>query len=133
MEVRKLSSREDLRNLLLDWQAGKLSDEEMYNCVSENHFGNYYDPLMMSLLRDLDMMDMNLITKDDVPIYLQLLDLEFIPEREERDEKWDILADFLDLYTGYYYRTLDRNKRAASLVGDPFYGKFARDWPSASD
>ena len=66
------------------------------------------------VLAALDSMDMNLMTAEDVPAYLDFL--ETSPDSFEKG--YMKLRQYLD--------HIDLKKRAAALMADPFYERFCR-------
>ena len=108
-----LVSRDDLRNVLAQWQHGDLSHSQVYDWSTE-HFGleqmDGGDSVVNEILAHLDIMDVNLTTPDDVPVFLAMLDADSEAEATE------LLRRHGD--------TLDLDERIAKWRADPFYTPF---------
>lgn len=120
--MKKILRRKDLKEKLLLWQQGVITAHELNDWAGENYPNDdveYEDwdaaeeySVTNEVLAALDMMDMNLMTLEDVPAYLSFL--ETPP------------ASFEEGYNKHqkYLEQIDINKRAAALVTDPFYERF---------
>jgi hypothetical protein len=108
-----LVSREELRNVLAKWQRGELGHSQVYDWSNE-HFGldqmDGGDLVVNEILAHLDIMDVNLITPDDVPVFLAMLDA--VSE-----------ADATELLRRHG-DALDLDERIARWGTDPFYAPF---------
>lgn len=122
--MKKILSREDLKEKLLQWQEGQITAQELNNWAGENYPNDDVDyedwdeaeahSVTNEVLAALDMMDMNLMTSEDVPAFLDFL--ETPP------------ASFEEGYKKFqrYQEQIDIKKRAADLVTEPFYERFCR-------
>jgi hypothetical protein len=74
----QILTRNELRQVLLDWQAGNLQSRDVHDWATDRHAVSTYEPedeIVHVVLGELDMLDLNLTTTDDVPVFLQILDL----------------------------------------------------------
>ena len=105
-----LVRREELRSVLARWQHGELSHSQVYDWSNE-HFGleqmDGGDSVVNEILAHLDIMDVNLTTPDDVPIFLAMLDA-------------DSEADATELLRRHG-DALDLDVRITKWRTDPFY------------
>jgi hypothetical protein len=116
--------RQDLKEKLLQWQEGQITAHELNNWAGENYPNDdveYEDwdeaeeySVANEVLAALDMMDMNLMTPEDVPAYLDFL--ETPPAMF--DEGYKKLQKYLE--------QIDIKRRAAALVADSFYERFCQ-------
>ncbi len=75
-------TREELRNVLLEWQSGVLEPKDVLEWAEERYdLEELKDETVIEILTCLDSMHVNLTTVEDVPVFLQMLDLPF--ERHE--------------------------------------------------
>jgi hypothetical protein len=108
-------TRGDLRGLLEDWQSGKRTAAEVHDWAEARYAVNAWDPedeVTNEVLAALDMLDMNLLTTDDVPILQAMLQLP--PDQAER------AAELLDAH----FQEINLDDRKNSLAGDPTYARF---------
>jgi hypothetical protein len=122
--MKKVISRKDLREKLLQWQGGRMRAPELNDWAVENYLNDdveYEDwdeaeenSVTNSVLGALDMMDIDLMTPEDIPTYLDFL--ETPPASFE--EGYKKLQQYLE--------KIDIKKRAAALVTDPFYERFCK-------
>jgi len=83
MIMKKIITRNELRDLLTKWQRGQITAEELNSLAGElypNDEVGYEDweadgesSVTNEVLAALDMMDMNLMVPEDVPAYLEFL------------------------------------------------------------
>jgi hypothetical protein len=122
--MKKVISRKDLREKLLQWQGGRMTAPELNDWAVENYLNDdveYEDwdeaeenSVTNEVLGALDMMDIDLMTPEDIPAYLDFL--ETPPASFE--EGYKKLQQYLE--------KIDIKKRAAALVTDPFYERFCK-------
>jgi len=123
--MKRIITRKDLKEKLLQWQAGQMTAHDLNDWVGSNYPNEeveYEDwdeteefSVTNEVLAALDMMDMNLMTLEDVPAYLDFL--ETPPASFE--EGYKELQQYLE--------QIDLKKRAAALVADPFYERFCQE------
>lgn len=108
------TTRDEVRQVLLSWQAGHLSPREVQEWADHRYptHGAVEDDLVVEMLARLDMLNMNLMTSDDIPVLLNALDL---PE-DRIDEAFDLLEQ--------HDAIVDVAHRKRALGNDPFYGRF---------
>jgi hypothetical protein len=124
---KRILTREEVAKMLRDWAEGRVTAREVHNWAEELFPGSedveYEDwdenddnSVISAVLGELDMLDMNLRTAEDVPIYL------------------DFLATPPGGYAAgaaEYYRRLDAidlESRRKLLWDDLLYIRFARRW-----
>jgi len=122
--MRKIISRRDLKEKLLQWQEGQITAHALNDWAGENYPKEDVDyedwdeaeefSVTNEVLAALDMMDLNLMSPEDVPTYLDFL--ETAPASFE--EGYNKLQRYLE--------QIDIKKRAADLVTDPLYERFCR-------
>lgn len=113
-------TREDIQNKLLDWQKGVVSAKQVYdwaNALCEDDAVEFADQegedsISSEALFFLEMLDMNLSTSEDVPIYLRLL----------ATPKGAFAAGMSEFDKKFKARVLDRRRH--QLKSDPLYAKF---------
>jgi hypothetical protein len=109
---------------LLQWQEGQITPRELNNLAGENYPNDeveYEDwdeaetnSVTNEVLAALDMMDINLMTPEDVPAYLDFI--ETPPASFEEGYK----------KLQQYLKQINIKKRAAPLVADPLYERFCQ-------
>lgn len=107
--------RSDVCAVLESWQAGAMKAPEVHAWAEERYSSSTWeaeDDVTNEVLARLDMLDMNLITADDVPAYLEALGAppkgleqarEILQQREQ---------------------SVDFEARMESLREDPFYSRY---------
>ena len=119
----KIITRDDLRQILEDWQCGKLSAEEVHDWAESLYFPGAIDyddwendenSVTNEVLAALDMMDMKLIISSDVQTYLEFLQTP-AGQFDKGYEKLDAAL-----------KSIDYRKRAKELKDDPLYGPYCR-------
>ncbi len=109
-------TREELRNILREWQAGSLEPLEVLEWAEEHYdLEILKDEVVIEVLTCLESLHQNLITVEDVPVFLQMLDTP--PERE---------ADALRLLSRHD-EGVDWEARKDKYRDHPFYGIFCKD------
>jgi len=68
-------TREKLRSVLVDWQTGVLQPLEVLEWAEEVELELPSDEITRAILSRLDILHLNLVTVEDVPAFLQALDL----------------------------------------------------------
>lgn len=122
--MKKIIRRKDLKEKLLQWHEDQITAPELNGWAGGNYPNDdveYEDwdeaeeySVTNEVLAALDMMDMNLMTPEDIPAFLDFL--ETPPASFE--EGYNRLQQYLE--------QRDIKKRAAALVTDPFYERFCR-------
>ena len=105
-------NRDDLRSILRDWIAGRLSSTQVHEWAEARYATHTFeaeDDVVNVVLSDLDMLDLNLRTAEDAPILLQALDYS--------DSQLEEACALLDRHTG----SIDLDARKRMLKGDPLY------------
>ncbi len=71
------TTRDEVRQMLLSWQAGHLSPREVHEWVDDRYptHGMVKDDLVLEILARLDTLGMSLMTPDDIPVLLNALNL----------------------------------------------------------
>ena len=108
-------SRRELQNILKQWLNGSLSAADVHAWAEERYLSESYEPedqVTNIILRELDTIDMNLITKEDVPIFLEMVNDKALTE-QEAEKKWNL-----------YSQSIDLKKRMKELASDPLYAPF---------
>ena len=121
--MKRIISRKELKEKLLQWQSGQITAHELNDWAGENYPNDdvEYDDwdetensVTNEVLAALDMMDMNLMTPEDVPAYVKFL--------ETPHGSFDVGYSQLQ----QYIKQIDIKKRAAALAANPFYEKFCQ-------
>jgi hypothetical protein len=107
--------RDALRQILLSWQAGHMTPHAVHEWASDRYPARSGpdDDLVTEILARLDMLDMNLITTDDIPVLMQALDLPLAQ-----------MAEAIHLLERHD-ATVDMAARKRALANDPFYGRYS--------
>jgi len=107
--------RSDVRTVLADWQAGHRTSQDVH-AWAEARFAvddwECEDDVVNEVLAQLDMLDVNLLTADDVPVLLTMLDLP----AGQAARASEILSSYL--------AGLDLLGRKRALARDPVYARF---------
>jgi hypothetical protein len=109
----KLLARQDLRDLLLRWQAGDVDHRFVFGWASERYAGKGWDTedeIVDQVLLELYSLDMNLTTAEDIPHLLQVL---AVPRGQIGTAK-ALQRD--------YARTVALQARRVALAKDSLYG-----------
>ena len=110
-----LVTRSELRHLLSSWQAGALSAAAVHAWAEARYAVSSFEPedeAVNEVLANLDKLDMNLITVEDVPALQQLL-----------GDNAESLERALASYDAYFSR-VDFARRRQQLAEDPLYARF---------
>ena len=109
-------TREELRNLLLDWQAGTLEPQEVLEWAEERYdLEQLKDETVIEILTCLDCLHVNLTTVEDVPVFLRMLNLPL-------DRNEDALA-MLQSHSA----SINLDARKTKYRDHPLYGLFCKD------
>jgi len=71
-------TRQELVVLLNSWLVGKLNAQSVYDWANERYSTEHWraeDDIVNEVLAELDILDINLITIDDIPVFLEVLAL----------------------------------------------------------
>jgi hypothetical protein len=100
----RMVTRAELITLLEEWQAGRLSATEVQEWAEQRYVPGDFEvddnedsgSAAAEVLAQLDMLDINLITVDDIPHYLELLHSPHgtLPEALERFDAKQAVIDF---------------------------------------
>ena len=108
-------TRDELRVALLAWQAGELTAAQLRDWA-ENLYAvddvDVEDEIANEVLANLDILDINLTTVDDVPVFLKMLSLPV----DRVDEAAELLQE--------HGESIDIAERMRRYRDDPFYGRF---------
>jgi len=116
----EIISRELLKDLLTKWRNHELAEDQLHDWAENKYLNDGVDysdwesdnSVTNEVLGALDMMDMNLMTKEDIETYMKFLDTppgQFIQGYRE-------LQDYL--------KTINYSERKRALAKIPFYKKF---------
>jgi hypothetical protein len=109
-------TKEELRNVLHKWQAGNLEPQEVLEWAEDHYdLATLKDEVVVEILTCLDTLHLNLVTVEDVPTFLKMLDIP--PERKE---------DALNILKRHD-ENVDWEGRKAKYKQHPFYGIFCDD------
>jgi hypothetical protein len=104
-------SRQEVRALLERWQRGETVASQVHIWAEDRHAVSAFEPedeVVNELLGQLDMLNLNLITAEDVPALLRAL-----------DDLGDTDRVIQDLER--YFEGIDLVRRSAKCAGDPLY------------
>ena len=107
--------RTDVASILLQWKAGMLTNAQVHDWATDRYAVAAWDPedgAVNEVLASLDMMDMNLVTVEDVAALLAALG----------EKTAEGTAQAMDAYRD----TVDLVARKHSLVDDPLYSRFCK-------
>ncbi len=107
-----LVSRDEVRRILLRWKSDELSEQQVYDWANDRWAVEEVlpeDDVVAEILSSLDILDINQITKDDVPAFIEALAILDVEEALGR----------LDAY----FRTIDFDRRTQDLRRVPFYAR----------
>lgn len=99
-----------MRALLLGWLGGEVNASAVKEFVAGAADGG--DPTLRELLRELDLLEVYLLTPDDVPALLRFLDE---PDPDAAMAAWSRYRDAIDL-----------DARSRALKRNKFYRPFCR-------
>jgi len=71
-------TRQEIIDLLNSWRAGKRDAQSVYDWANERYATerwNTEDDIVNEVLSELDILDINLTTTDDIPVFLEVLAL----------------------------------------------------------
>jgi hypothetical protein len=107
--------RDELRTVLNSWQSGRLTAGEVHEWAEARFATDAWeceDDVANEVLAALDTLDMNLVTRDDVPVLLAMLSM---PPGQARSA-----AELLDAH----FDGVNLDNRRRSLANDPTYSRF---------
>jgi hypothetical protein len=71
-------TRQEIIELLNSWRAGKLDAQYVYDWANQRYATEHWnaeDDIVNEVLSELDILDINLITTDDIPVFMEVLAL----------------------------------------------------------
>jgi hypothetical protein len=107
-------SRQEVRALLERWQRGEITAFQVHTWAEDRHVVSAFEPeddVVNQVMGHLDMLDISLITAEDVPALLRAL-----------DDLGDTDRVIQDLER--YFEGIDFVRRSAECSGDPLYAPF---------
>jgi len=117
-------TRKHVIDILSKWQSGQLSASEVHNWAENKYLKSGIDyedwednddeSVTNEVLANLDTLDMNLVTKEDIPIFLEFLKT---PNGKFK-QGYKKLKDSLN--------TIDIVKRKEKLSNNPLYLRFCK-------
>ena len=110
-------TRNELRALLDEWHSGKRTSREVHDWAEARyavHAWECEDDVTNEVLGALDVLDLNLLTRYDVPVLLAMLQL--LPGQAAR------AAELLDAH----FQEVNLDDRKKTLEGDALYAPFCR-------
>jgi hypothetical protein len=121
----KIITREQLCKILEDWQSGRVTAKQVHDWAQDRFWPgevNYADweddannSAAKEVLGDLDNLDMNLMTSEDIPIYLEFLQTP----RGSFAQGYKKLEAALE--------AVDFKERQTRLKDDPLYEAFCKE------
>jgi len=113
--MRQQITKIDVKNILQKWAQGELKASEVHEWA-EARFTSWdvESEAVLQVLRELDQLDMNLRTKEDIPFFLNILE-ENLESAEDLENKFD-----------EYQSSIDMTHRKKELSGDPLYARFCK-------
>ena len=112
-------SRAEVRLILVAWQRGELTHEQVYDWANDRWAVEGIEPadeVVAEILSSLDILDINQIVTDDVPIFLEALGTQ--------DESAALGR------IGEYFEKIDFAARTENLRTVPFYARVLCTPPS---
>jgi hypothetical protein len=109
----KIITRREIRELLRRWQSGDFTHKFVYDWANERYASDRWDTedeIVDLVLTELYTIDMNLITAEDIPHLLNLLE---IPQGQ---------IGIAMALNRDYARSIDLKSRRLALAKDPLYG-----------
>ncbi len=110
-------TRDELRALLEEWHSGKRKSGEVHDWAEARYAVDAWeceDDVTNEVLAALDVLDMNLLTRDDVPVLQAMLQL--LPGQAAR------AAELLNAH----FREVNLDDRKKSLGSEATYAPFCR-------
>jgi hypothetical protein len=105
----------DVREKLEQWLAGQLTARQVHAWAESRFMTEEWDPESESVnfvLSELDRMDMNLVTVEEAPVFLEAL-----------------RAPHTKRIIGDHYASRDIEARKSALASDPMYAPFCKGKP----
>jgi hypothetical protein len=102
----------DVEAKLRQWQSGELSASSLHAWAEKTYGVEAWEPeseAVNEVLAQLDMMDMNLLTLEDVPVLVKALRSK----------------DYVRVLDGHF-AAVDIESRKAALANDPMYAPFCK-------
>lgn len=110
-----LITRSDLRTLLQAWQSGKTEAAQVHAWAETRYLNEAWEPeddVANEILAELDALDLNLLTAEDVPVLLAML--------EHPEGEGETAAERFLQHCGQ----LDFQTRRRQLAADPLYAPY---------
>ena len=111
-------SKNDLKNILEQWKNGSIGSEEVHKWAEDRYAVSGWETdneVTNEVLAELDMLNMNLLIKEDADFLLEILNDPSIITGEQAAAK---LEEF--------HGKIDMNKRKRELSSDPLYAPFCK-------
>lgn len=120
--MKEIITRQQIKDLLIQWRGGELTEAQLHKWAEskyQNDNVEYTDwendnSVSNEVLAALDMMDMNLMTKEDIKYYLEFLETP----SGNFDEGIKKLGNNL--------KTVELLQRKKALAANPFYENFCK-------
>jgi hypothetical protein len=110
-------TRQELETLLRRWQVGELTPRQVFDWANDRFATDHWDPedqITNEVLAQLDTLDMNLTTAEDIPHFLRLLALPH--------DQIDLAVALQQTYS----KSIDIRARQSALANDSLYAPFCR-------
>ena len=121
--MRKVVSRGEVIDVLQKWLKGEVDEEELYRWAGSRYSVSDYDvedreeddSITNEVLGHLDMMDMNLVVKEDIPAMIEFLNT---PK-----------GKFNEGYSQWarYTKSINYKQRKEKLRHNPFYKTYCQE------
>ena len=116
-QVPNVVSRIDLRQLLGEWSRGRQTAAQVHDWAEARFAVDAWiceDDVVNEVLSELDTLDMNLLTSEDIPTLYAMLNLP----RGQASLAHDLLKS--------YFAEVSLDTRKKALAADPTYAPFCR-------
>jgi len=120
----RVVSRSEIADVLRQWQARALTVGQVYEWAErlylpgeidfDDNEGEEEESAAKEVLASLELLKMNLVTADDIPIYLEFLNTPSGQFKEGYQRFLTALSD------------IDHKKRSLALADDPFYAAYCK-------
>ncbi len=107
----------EVQNVLALWQAGTLTGQQVYDWANDRFATERFeaeDEVTNEVLAELDTLDMNLTTTEDIPYLMQLLAIPI--------DRMDLVVSL----QAKHAKSIDIKARQKALSADPLYTPFCK-------